>query len=124
MTESPFEKLVNTHLENLVKFPSEKSEKPRTETSSVIQKDTPKNKISSKSKKYLIETNKDKKYIIETESKVKPSTRNISSQMLEIEKKYLASKKHHTSTEDVSNHNDTGGQWTFCHNSVSFNTCS
>ena len=104
---------MNTHLENLVKFPSEKSEKPPTETSSVIQKDTPKNKVNSKSKKYLVETNKDKKYIIETESKVKPSTRNISSQMLEIEKKYLESKKHHASTEDVSNHNDTGGQVDF-----------
>ena len=115
---------MNTHLENLVKLPSEKSGKPPTETSSVIQKATPKNKINTKSKKYLVETNKDKKYIIETESRVKPSTRNISSQMLEIEKKYLASKKHHTSTEDVRNYNDTGGQWTFCHNSVSFNTCS
>ena len=90
--------------------------------------------LKLKNKKYLVESDKNKKYIIETRprnndmyyhqgeiakrpsenfgklhsEKVKPSIRNKSSQMLEKEKKYLASKKYPASTEDVSNHTNEG----------------
>ena len=96
--------------------------------------------LKLKNKKYLVESDKNKKYIIETMprshnmyyhqgeilkrpsenfgkphlEKVKPSTRNISSQMLEKEKKYLAS------TEDVSNYTNEGKQRTGYVRLVSF----
>jgi len=90
--------------------------------------------LKLKNKKYLVESDKNKMYIIETKprnndmyyhqgeivkrpsenfgkphlEKVKPSTRNISSQLLEKEKKYLASKKYPASTEEVSKFTNEG----------------
>ena len=102
--------------------------------------------LKLKNKKYLVESDKNKKYIIETKprshnmyyhqgeivkrpsenfvkshlEKVKPSTSNISSQMLEKEKKYLASKKYPASTEGVSNYTNEGKQRTGYVRLVSF----
>ena len=90
--------------------------------------------LKLRNKKYLVESDRNKKYIIETKprsydmyyhqgkivkrpsenfgklhlEKIKPSIRNKSSQMLEKEEKYLASKKYPASTENVSNHTNEG----------------